>query len=88
MKSVVAILVIMLGSGALLFAADASNPSTQPSSQPTTQPINKFCAVEQDNPIDPAVKTVEYKGKTIGFCCEMCIPKFETEPDKYMKTIK
>lgn len=88
MKSLIATLILILGSGAMLFAADAANPATQPSTQPSNQPINKFCAVEGDNPIDPAVKTVEYKGKIIGFCCEKCIPKFEADPEKYMKTLK
>ena len=88
MKSLIATLILMLGSGALLFAADGSNPTTQPSSQPTTQPVNKFCAVNQDDAIDPDCKTVEYKGKTIGFCCEDCIPKFQADPEKYMTSIK
>jgi len=88
MKSLIATLILMLGSGALLFAADGSNPSTQPSSQPTTQPMNRFCPVQQDEAVDPDTKTVVYKGNTIGFCCDDCIPKFQADPETYMKTIK
>lgn len=72
--------------------APASQPATQPTTQPgaTTQsamPMNKLCAVEQQNPIDPSL-TIEYKGKIIGFCCEMCIPTFKADPEKYMGTLK
>lgn len=88
MKSLFATLMLMLGSGALLFAADGANPTTQPATAPSTQPINKFCAVSQDDEIDPDCKTVQYQGKTIAFCCEDCIAKFEANPEKYMKTIK
>ncbi|MCM8815825.1 MAG: YHS domain-containing protein [Candidatus Omnitrophica bacterium] len=28
---------------------------------------------------------VEYKGKIYFFCCQACKPKFETNPDKYIK---
>jgi len=88
MKSMLTTLMLILTSGAMLFAADAGNPSTQPSTQPTTQPINQFCAIEQDHPVDPNAKTVEYKGMVIGFCCEDCIEKFSKEPEKYLKDLK
>ena len=87
MKSLVATLILMLGSGALLFAADAPDPATQPATAPSTQPTNKFCAVEQDNPVESGT-TVEYKGKTIGFCCDACIATFQEDPEKYLKTMK
>jgi YHS domain-containing protein len=53
----------------------------------TVKPINKYCAVEKDNEIDPAV-TYLYQGKVIGFCCEDCVPKFKANPEKYMKELK
>jgi YHS domain-containing protein len=61
----------------------ASGPTTAPS----TQPVNKFCAVEHDDPVDPAV-TYVYEGKTIGFCCKDCVPKFKANPEKYVKDMK
>ena len=64
-----------------------ATPATQPASQPAAA-INKFCAVDRDNPVDPTVPTVVYEGKTIGFCCEDCIPKFKKDPKKYMKDLK
>ena len=67
--------------------APTTAPSTQPTSQPA-KPINKFCAVEQDNPIDAKGGTYVYQGKTIGFCCPDCVDTFKKDPEKYMKTIK
>ena len=69
----------------LLGAAAAEKPSsTQPA---TTQPANKFCPIETEHEIDPKVTTV-YKDKTIGFCCEDCIPTFKKDPEKYAKNLK
>ncbi|MGB9625805.1 MAG: hypothetical protein ACPMAQ_13190 [Phycisphaerae bacterium] len=31
---------------------------------------------------------VEYKGRRIGFCCEMCPPKFKADPAQYMPKLK
>jgi len=90
------ILSVTLSFALISFAAKegkkhGAHAATQPA---TTQavasgkPINKFCAVEQDNPVDPKVPTVTYKGKVIGFCCEDCAPTFKKNPEKYMKTLK
>jgi YHS domain-containing protein len=70
----------------------ATAPANTPTSAPATQasagtPINKFCAVEKDNKIDPKVTTV-YEGKTIAFCCKDCIPDFKKDPAKYMASLK
>ena len=46
------------------------------------KPVNTVCAI-CGMPVDPSVPTVQYKGKTIGFGCKMCPPKFAAEPDKY-----
>jgi YHS domain-containing protein len=75
-------------------APDASDePTTAPTTGPVTQASasltisNKFCAIDTDNKVDPAVTTT-YQGKTIGFCCKDCIPTFEKEPAKYMASLK
>ncbi len=47
---------------------------------------NKVCPVMGDE-VDPKVKTVEYKGKVIGFCCKSCIKKFQKDPEKAMKRL-
>ena len=81
---------------ALVYSADtktgAKKPvaTTQPTTRPTTRPvaINKFCAVDRENPVDDTVPTVIYKGKVIGFCCDDCPPKFKKNPELYMKDLK
>ncbi|MDB5300912.1 MAG: hypothetical protein JWO87_2575 [Phycisphaerales bacterium] len=90
MFSAVACLVF---AGAVLSAADkaekkdAKKPETPAATQPA-KPINKFCAIDRENPVDPTVATVTYKDKVIGFCCEDCIPTFKKNPEKYMKDLK
>ncbi len=56
---------------------------------PTTKPVavNKFCAVQTENPVDDRV-TIQFEGKTIGFCCEDCIKDFKANPDKYLDKMK
>ena len=39
------------------------------------------------NPIDKNVST-DYNGKRVYFCCPMCIDKFKSEPEKYMKKME
>ena len=100
MKSTHAMLALALlfgGSATMLVAADKA-PATAPSTQPADKssgvgdkdkkPINKFCAVEQENPIDAKGGTYLYKGKVIGFCCPDCVDEFKKDPEKYMATIK
>jgi YHS domain-containing protein len=80
-------------SGMVVVAADKpadkkpDTATTKPTTQPA-KPINQFCAVDKDNPVDPTVATVTYKGKVIGFCCEDCAPKFLKDPEYYMKGLK
>jgi len=69
----------------IVLAMLLSGPSTQPATQPAA--VNKFCAVMQEDKIDPKV-TYEYKGQTIGFCCKDCIVDFKKDPEKYMKDLK
>jgi len=68
---------------------DMGSPTTAPTTQASAKapPINKYCAVEKDHAVDPTV-TYLYQGKTIGFCCEDCIPTFQKDPEKYMKDLK
>jgi YHS domain-containing protein len=53
----------------------------------TSKISNKLCPVMGEE-VDASVETVEYKGKTIGFCCKKCVDKFKKDPDKYMKKFK
>jgi YHS domain-containing protein len=63
----------------------ADNPTTAPATQPMI--YNKICPVTKEA-VDPKVPTVQYEGKTIGFCCEDCIKQFNADPEKYMKDLK
>jgi len=49
-------------------------------------PWNKLCPV-QGNPIEDDTPTVEYNGKTYGFCCPGCDIKFASKPEKYSKNL-
>jgi YHS domain-containing protein len=51
------------------------------------KPVNKFCAVNPDDAVDPTVTTV-YQGKVIGFCCEDCQKKFDLDPKAYVAKLK
>jgi YHS domain-containing protein len=62
-------------------------PASDSHAGPTAakNPVNTVCAI-CGMKVDPALPTVEYQGKTIGFGCKMCAPKFKADPDKYGPT--
>jgi YHS domain-containing protein len=77
---------LFLISGVLALSIAAEKPASQPAStQPA--PVNKKCPISGEA-VDPKGKTVTYKGKTVGFCCDDCIEKFNKEPDKYADSLK
>ena len=54
------------------------NDGIIPTATVPVTPINTKCPVS-GKPIDPT-KTVTYKGKVIGFCCDKCIAAFNKNP--------
>ena len=48
----------------------------------TTSSINQFCPVMPEEKVDSRY-TLEFEGRTIGFCCEKCVEKFQANPDRY-----
>jgi hypothetical protein len=48
---------------------------------------NGLCPV-QESLVVPGVRTVEYQGRKIGFCCAPCPAKFEKDPEKYMAKVR
>lgn len=48
----------------------------------TGKPVNTVCAI-CGMEVDPKLPTMQYQGKTIGFGCRMCPPKFKADPDRY-----
>ncbi len=47
------------------------------------QEINKMCPVMTDEEVDPEM-TITFRGKAVGFCCDICIEKFKANPDRYL----
>jgi hypothetical protein len=66
---------------------DPSNDKRGPATTQSSEMVNKFCAVEQEHPVDPKVFVI-YKDKKVGFCCKDCIEPFQADPEKYMKDLK
>ncbi len=58
------------------FGVQAPCPAAEP-------PPNEMCPVMQEEKADPAI-TVSYKGRTIAFCCDKCVRKFNADPEKYV----
>ena len=69
----------------VLFSLAAA--TTQPASSQAAVPVNKKCPVS-DEGVNPKGKTVTYKGKVVGFCCDDCIDLFNKNADKYADKIK
>lgn len=55
---------------------------TESASVAADEPVNTVCAI-CGMPVDPKVPTAKYQGKTIGFGCKMCPPKFAKDPDRW-----
>lgn len=47
---------------------------------------NTVCPV-MDEEVDTTLPVIEYKGKIIGVCCNVCLKKFKKEPDKYLSRL-
>lgn len=43
--------------------------------------VNTFCAVEHDDPVDPGITPVDFKGQKVGFCCAGCVKKWAKMTD-------
>ena len=71
----------------LLLSLVAATTTTQPATTQPAAPVNKKCPVSGED-VNPKGKTVTYKGKVVGFCCDDCIEKFNKEPDKYVDSLK
>jgi len=50
------------------------------------EPWNRVCPVKGEE-VGAESPTVEYNGKTYGFCCPGCDAKFEKNPEKYSKNL-
>jgi YHS domain-containing protein len=56
--------------------------TTAATTRAAAKPVNTVCAI-CGMAVDPKMPTMEYQGKTIGFGCKLCAPKFKADPDRY-----
>lgn len=55
----------------------------------STKPIIAKCPVTgMKQKVTSEGSTSKYKGKTYSFCCPACKPKFDANPEKYLKTFE
>ncbi|MHC4091618.1 MAG: YHS domain-containing protein, partial [Planctomycetota bacterium] len=45
--------------------------------------LNEWCPVMPEEKADPSITTI-YQGKTVAFCCDRCLAKFQLDPEKYL----
>lgn len=68
---------------ALVIALLFSSAPAHALMQETPQPINTMCPVMTDEEVVPKY-TLEWDGKTVGFCCRKCLGRFGGNPEKYV----
>lgn len=61
-------------------AGHAAAPAQPPPA--AAKPVNTVCAI-CGMEVDPKLPTATYAGKTIGFGCKACPPRFAKDPEKY-----
>ncbi len=73
--------VLALGLSAFVVGC-SSQSDLDKSAQPTksTAIVNTHCPI-MGGEVDPEVKTT-WKGKTVGFCCDVCIPEWNGLSDE------
>ena len=60
----------------LLFAACAGTSNTATTSSNASAAMNPRCPISGDA-LDGSSPTTQFQGKTVGFCCNNCIKKFD-----------
>lgn len=62
--------------------AKPSDPHATHPAPAAAKPVNTRCAICGMD-VDPSIPTAQYQGKTVGFGCKICPPKFKADPDRY-----
>ena len=75
MKPATLIACLCLTAPATLALAQHDGHANDSATQHAADAVNAMCPIGEE-PIVPSAGTVEYKGKTIGFCCPGCNQKF------------
>jgi len=66
-------LVLLVAASAVAFGCASNSKSTAASAAPA----NKHCVVMIEHPVkEKNPTTVQWKGKTVGFCCADCIDEW------------
>lgn len=93
---------ILLLSSIFIFGACSSQP-TEPTDENTTETdANQTSSQEADYPLDFCVVSGNdfgedpnmipyvhlYNGTPIKFCCKPCLPRFEKDPERYLKFMR
>lgn len=76
----------MKGHGMHHMKMNSTKMKGQNSSMKAAKIWNSYCPV-RGGEVDPETPTLQYKGKTVGFCCPGCDTKFMKDPEKYHKNI-
>jgi len=87
------ILVLFIGAGlsvnTLAQEKSADENSEQKSEQTSTvdddKPFNTICPVSTEE-ADPEI-TYTYEGRTYAVCCNNCLKKFKSDPEKYISRL-
>lgn len=76
-----AVATLALSFSAPAFAQDQTKPEPKPEKEEVV-----MCPVMKEEVLDTASATFsDYKGKRYYFCCPGCKPKFDKNPEKYVK---
>ncbi|MBI1249408.1 hypothetical protein GC197_16405 [bacterium] len=67
--------------GLALFALGCAQSATEPAADPVVMTVNHHCPIMGGEVTADGGKT-EWNGKTIGFCCSDCAPKWEALSDE------
>lgn len=69
--------------GALLGGCASSHKENCPKPDLTanTGTVNKVCPVVMEDGIGKDAPTRQWKGQTVGFCCDDCLPKWDSWSD-------
>ena len=62
-------------------AAPTNTTTTKTDTNENEMAVNTICPI-MGNEVDPDAATVEFKGQTVGFCCEGCDEKWNKLSDE------
>lgn len=74
---------IVLAAAAVVLSGCAARQTTAADSEAQckafkghTDTVNKWCVMMNEDPVDPDITPVTWKGQKVGFCCDACKPRW------------